>query len=364
MRKMSILAVTGLLLLSACARPKPETRLFPTPQIPFHPKTYVCYQTPVPVQIDGRLDDPAWKKAVWTDDFVDIRGKAAPKPRFRTRVKMLWDKRYFYVAAELSEPDVWATLTQHDAVIYHDNDFEVFIDPDGDTHDYYEFEINALNTGWDLLLTRPYRDGGDAVNDWDIHGLKSAVQVNGTLNHPGDVDRGWTVELAFPWEALAECAHKPAPPRDGNQWRINFSRVEWRVQVQNGTYEKQCDPRTGKPLPEDNWVWSPQGLINMHYPEMWGFVQFSKKAVGMGQEDFQPKEIDSVKWALRKVYYAEQTAYLNQKHFVKAIPARWAPKGFPLTIVSGTDFFVATIQSRDGVLWHIREDGLVWKGKE
>ena len=52
--------------------------------------------------------------------------------------------RYFYVAAEMEEPHVWGTLTQHDAVIFQDNDFEVFIDPDGDNHEYYEFEINAL----------------------------------------------------------------------------------------------------------------------------------------------------------------------------------------------------------------------------
>ena len=48
--------------------------------------------------------------------------------------------------------------TQHDAVIFHNNDFEVFIDPDGDTHNYYELEINALNTVWDLFITKPYRE--------------------------------------------------------------------------------------------------------------------------------------------------------------------------------------------------------------
>jgi hypothetical protein len=26
---------------------------------------------------------------------------------------------------------------------------------------------------------------------------------------------------------------------------------------------------------EDNWVWSPQGLINMHVPDRWGYVRFS-----------------------------------------------------------------------------------------
>jgi hypothetical protein len=28
-------------------------------------------------------------------------------------------------------------------------------------------------------------------------------------------------------------------------------------------------------LAEDNWVWSPQGLINMHVPERWGWVEFA-----------------------------------------------------------------------------------------
>ena len=63
---------------------------------------------------------------------------------------MLWDDEYFYFAAELIEDQIWATLTERDSVIFYDNDFEIFIDPDGDSHQYYEFEINALNTVWDL----------------------------------------------------------------------------------------------------------------------------------------------------------------------------------------------------------------------
>ena len=30
-----------------------------------------------------------------------------------------------------------------------------------------------LNTTWDLLLTKPYKDGGHAVNAWEITGLKN-----------------------------------------------------------------------------------------------------------------------------------------------------------------------------------------------
>src|SRR5262249_19208575 len=160
-----------------------------------------CHHTTGPINVDGRLDEPDWQQAAWTHDFVDIEGEAKPKPRFRTRAKMLWDDRYFYVAAELEEPHVWGTLTQHDSVIFRDNDFEVFIDPNADSHEYYEFEMNALNAGWDLLLKKPYKDGGPALNEWEIPGLKTAVHVEGTLNNAADQDKGWSVEIAFPWKA-------------------------------------------------------------------------------------------------------------------------------------------------------------------
>ncbi|MFN3684859.1 MAG: carbohydrate-binding family 9-like protein, partial [Fimbriimonadaceae bacterium] len=135
---------------------------------PSLPREYLCFRAPGEIRIDGRLNDPAWATAPWTEDFVDIEGDKRPKPRHRTRAKMLWDDRFLYIAAELEEPHVWATLTRRDSVIFQDNDFEVFLDPDGDTHQYYELEMNALNTLWDLMLIKPYRDGGPAVFHWDF----------------------------------------------------------------------------------------------------------------------------------------------------------------------------------------------------
>ncbi|MGB7294762.1 MAG: carbohydrate-binding family 9-like protein [Candidatus Aminicenantales bacterium] len=287
----------------------PQT--FPEPKIPFAPPHYVCYRAPRALTIDGRLDEPAWKKAAWTELFVDIEGELKPRPRFKTQVKMLWDGDYFYIAAELEEPDIWATLTKRDSIIFFDNDFEVFIDPNGSTHLYYELEINAFGTEWDLLLVKPYRDGGPAVHSWDIQGLKTKVHCDGTINQPGDKDRGWSVEIALPWEVLKECAPGRKLPRAGDQWRVNFSRVEYRVEVKDGKSIKVADPAAGKPLPEDNWVWAPTGLINIHYPEMWGFVQFSDRTVGEGEETFLRRPEEAIKWALRQVYYKQKTRLMN-----------------------------------------------------
>src|ERR1017187_583847 len=113
-------------------------------------RSYLCHKTNSPIVLDGHLDKAPWKEAKWTEEFVDIEGDIRPKPRFRTRAKMLWNDEYLFIGAELEEPHVWANQTMHDSVIFQDNDFEVFIDPNGDNHLYGEFEMNALNTTWDL----------------------------------------------------------------------------------------------------------------------------------------------------------------------------------------------------------------------
>ncbi|PIV81679.1 carbohydrate-binding family 9-like protein [bacterium CG17_big_fil_post_rev_8_21_14_2_50_64_8] len=245
------------------------------------------------------MDDTAWAAAPWTTDFVDIEGDRRPRPRFRTRAKMLWDDRFFYVAAELEEPNLWATLRERDSIIFHDNDFEVFLDPDGDSHLYTEIELTALNTVWDLLLVKPYRDGGPAIHAWDIPGLKTAVHLEGTLNEPGDDDTIWTVEIAIPFGVLAETTRAACPPRVGDRWRLNFSRVQWQLDVRDGQYTKILDADTGNPLPENNWVWSPQRKIAMHEPEYWGIVEFVEKADGAVAAD----AVDRAAWTLRQVSY-------------------------------------------------------------
>ncbi len=360
----------GLLLIVGAASAVPPVRI-PEPKTPFAPFEYVCRRAAGPVDVDGRLDETTWADADWTEVFGDIEGASKPAPRFRTRVQMLWDDAYLYIGAYLEEPHVWATLTARDSIIFQDNDFEVFVDPDGDTHAYYELEMNALNTVWDLLLVKPYRDGGPAVHAWDIQGLKTGVNVLGTLNDPSDRDKAWTVEIALPFAVLKECIPgKPERPAAGDQWRVNFSRVEYRVETDGGAYIKVKDAGTGKPLPEDNWTWTPQGVINIHYPEMWGYVQFSSKTPGKGREKFDRRADEKVKWALRRIYYAEWAHFYENSGFGADIGAlglkdekalRIKGWSFPPVIQTTASLFEAVYASKGGESWHIRQDGLVWK---
>ncbi|MCL2407201.1 MAG: carbohydrate-binding family 9-like protein [Defluviitaleaceae bacterium] len=275
----------------------------PAPGFVFKPPVYVCQRAPfLPSELCGRLDKPFWADAPWTDDFTDIEGDVRPVPRFRTRAKMLWDDEYLYVGAELYGNEIWAHLTERDSVIFYDNDFEVFIDPDGDCQEYVEFEMNALNTVWDLLLTKQYLNGGTPVDAFDIQGLKTAVYIDGVLNDPSADNKMWSVEIAFPLKVLNQVARRNYPA-EGRYWRVGMSRVQWLVDTVANKWVKRINPETGTPYPEDNWTWPATGGVNMHLPETWSFVFFTDATKPGKRFEIPPHEF--VRWQLRKLYYAQ-----------------------------------------------------------
>jgi len=259
-------------------------------QAPNPPKSYVCYQPDDKIVIDGKMNEKSWKKAEWTSKFEDIEGDKKPLPLQDTRVKMLWDSEYLYIAAVLDEEHIWAYQNKKDQIVFHENDFEVFIDPDGDTENYYELEINAINNTFDLFLPKTYKKGGRAQIAWDIKNLKSAVSINGTLNNARDKDKSWTLEIAIPFKSLANNNVPAIIPAPNAVWRINFSRVNWQHEIgNNGKYSRRKNTETNKFIPEYNWVWSPQGIINMHFPEYWGNLHFNASSVGKKQKQAKSK---------------------------------------------------------------------------
>ena len=143
----------------------------------------------------------------------------------------------------------------------------MFIDADGSNAFYKEFEMNAANAApnsatWTLCLNAPYDDGGYenssrvfGAQGFDMQ-LLAASWTDGTLNAPSRPSTRWTAEIRFPLAQLATNTSAAVPPRDGDIWRINFSRVEWGVIVVDGRYIKRphcitC-PNPGSSA-EDNW---------------------------------------------------------------------------------------------------------------
>ena len=108
---------------------------------------YTAYRTAAPLTIDGRLDEAAWQAAPRSPRFRDLI--SGGPTLYNTQTALLWDETNLYVGYWVEEPLVVATLTERDALIYNDNDVELFIaGEDG----YYELEINAQGTIYEVFF--------------------------------------------------------------------------------------------------------------------------------------------------------------------------------------------------------------------
>jgi len=303
-----VLAISAAVALSMAGRWKRQRRLR---FFNVYPRQYVVRRGTVD-RIDGDLQKGVWKRAPWSEPFGEIRGFAdAPLGTFptvmqTTKMKMLWDSEYLYIAAQMdyAEGDeITAEFTERNSPIFQkDSDFEVFIDPAGCGHGYKELEINALNTVWNLMLDRPYLDGGKELSGrvatvgqpdfWDVKAQKTATRVVRGKLHDSSRPSKWVCEIALAHSETLECAPVRGPePKVGACWRANFSRVEHRG--------------------ETNWTWGPQiaweaakrkytGFINMHLPDTWGYLVFADDRGAL--EGGQPaSEWQDPTWPVRHV---------------------------------------------------------------
>ncbi|MBQ3954729.1 MAG: carbohydrate-binding family 9-like protein [Clostridia bacterium] len=335
------------------------------PIIPCDPPVCRCVRAEgKPGPLDGDLTKPFWQRGEWLEEFHDIEGDSLPRPWKKTRVKVLWDEEALYVGAELSDDTIWATVTERDDVIFADNDFEVFLAPQQSGHRYYELELNALNTVWDLYMERPQRDRVRRINSWDIRGLETAVKIDGRLNDPTADNRGWSVEMKLPWYSFRESeADSVRPshfaPVPGEVWRMDFSRVEYEVDIVGGKYVKRKGP-DGRPLPEHNWLWAPTGVIDAHMPEMWGYLVFTENG-----EDWPLPEEDEIRFALRRLYYREHIHACRTGRFTDDVRSLIGLEADRYGIrVAVTPSLFEGYAAWKGTLWHIDQDGYIWEGEE
>ncbi len=274
---------------------------FPCPESEI--ESYTAYHIRQPVKVDGKLDEPFWRLAPTSPRFKDI---ITGGPTLHdTRVTVVWDDENLYLGYRVVEPFVRASFTNHNAPVWQENDVEFFV---AGRDSYFEFEINALNTTYEMFFIwedayesggfaavpefarsqlRPFNGVGFSTHprgnrlrhpDWPFPGLRTAVFVDGTLNNDSDRDRGWTVELAFPWRGmkwLAKADNRALPPRDGDEWRMDFSRFN--------SYKEA-------PPAEDSggWVWTRHGAWDSHIPECFARIRFSTNDVSFAATNRSP----------------------------------------------------------------------------
>jgi hypothetical protein len=263
---------------------------------------YTAFKVAVGPETDGNLDKPVWRNATWSKRFVDmVTGEPGI---FDTRVAILWSDTHLYMAFRAEEPFVEARQTERDSIVFLENDLEVFIDG-GDC--YYELEVNAANAVYEVFFIwkdaytkggrfdipefdvhgpQAYTFGGNydrsgasfwrgthprgirwSFTGYDLPGLQTAVQVDGTLNNNSDIDRGWSLEMAIPWDSLGLLANgRSLPPENGDVWTFFLGRFE---RLMSSGLEV---------TPHPAMVLTPHGIYDTHMPDKWSRVEFSTGA--------------------------------------------------------------------------------------
>ncbi|MDR0656885.1 MAG: carbohydrate-binding family 9-like protein [Treponema sp.] len=262
---------------------------------PSEPAHYTSLRIQGPLIINGDLEKQCWKDAEKSGRFVDmVSGEPA---FFDTRMASLWDEQNLYIAYWLEEPLVRASFTERDSLVWFDNDVELFLDGE---NSYYELEINAFNTVYEVFfvyqdaLKQGSRFSGraefDLYNrnvdvlcgfqdfsrfgksrkrwafmDWDFPGLKTGVKVQGSINDPSVTDKGWTVEIALPWEGFGSLLPgQNFPPKKGDSIRAAFFRFE-ALRYHNKTVPESA-----------GWALNAHGVYDSHLPEKFSILHFEE----------------------------------------------------------------------------------------
>lgn len=315
------------------------------------PKSYTLYRASAPLSMDGELNEKSWLNAPWTEYFIDIEGDLKPAPAYKTRVKMLWDMDFLYVAAELEEPHLWANKQPEKDIIFRDNVFKIFIDPDNNVNDDFEIQINPQNKMLFLIMNKPYRDGGTPVTGWNPIGYKSGVKLLGTINNSGDTDKGWIAEIAIP---LAALKFDPLNAKQNTNFRINFLRTNFDFIVKDGVYSKAMD-NNGKAFPPHYSCFTSQGIINMHYPERWAYTVFSDKTPTSPQEKFSLPYSEKQRKYLWLAYYRQKEFFKLNKKYATSLKELNVPESGIL--IDGKNNLLSMEATSKQFLVQIREEG-------
>jgi len=207
---------------------------------------------PGPFKIDGQLDEPGWQQAQRLGPFVHYHGRGTPPNS--TYARLSYDAEALYVGFECQDPDIWTTYTKRDDPIYNQEAVEIFIDVDRDLHTYVELQQSPANVHFDAAFEGRRKNMDTGYNAE----YETALALDGTLNQPDDVDRGFSAEWRIPFNQIKGLS---TPPKPGDSWRINLFRLD---KVRRG----------GRVVDNHASAWSSPLSGDFHNIQRFGWLEF------------------------------------------------------------------------------------------
>lgn len=201
------------------------------------PNIYICRRKDGKLNFDGNLNEPVWRDKLVAKTFY--KSKDLGLAQYQTEVYAMWDERYLYFGAKMSDEDIVGNFKKRDDAIYNEDAFEIFIRPNNTKKFIFEFEFSPLGTIWDGLNSRglPNTSGYREVTtkSWNAEGLLCAVYINGTINDWSDKDEYWSIEIKIPLKNFT-FRNIAQLPKKGDRWSIIFARCESSIYLDNIEY--------------------------------------------------------------------------------------------------------------------------------
>ena len=193
-------ALWGVLLLIFCSVVSAQQT------VPNQKPTVTAVKINSPIELTGKLDNPAWAKAVPVELNYEFRPGDNIPAQHKTTARVLYDNEFIYFGFDCLDNDpksIRANVSDRDK-IYNDDFVIVVFDTYGDYQKSYEFVVNPFGNQGDLLATS---NGEDASMDYIWY---SAASIN---------DHGWTAEMKIPFKSLS------FTEKEEHIWPLHFSRT-------------------------------------------------------------------------------------------------------------------------------------------
>ncbi|BBN81597.1 hypothetical protein PA25_15820 [Pseudoalteromonas sp. A25] len=168
--------------------------------------------------IDGRVNEDEWMGSTVIEQFVEFRPDLGNNPIYPVKARIAYDESYFYVAAQISQPQETITdrvLTQGDR-IWDEDYFGITLDTNFDKRDAYLFHVTPSGVREDGLV-----DGTQYIGEWSTIWYAKTQRT----------EDGWSVEMAIPMQSVSfdptksnwglQLRHKLSKPYKQNFWNIN-----------------------------------------------------------------------------------------------------------------------------------------------
>ncbi|MHA6278730.1 DUF5916 domain-containing protein [Salinimicrobium sp. CAU 1759] len=169
----------------------PQASTEPDVKLPFATRTYTTQSVAglETIKIDGIIDEDTWDAVDWTSDFVEFEPDNNTPPSYQTKMKIVYDEKYLYVAFRCYEPNPEKIVQRMGRRDDFPGDWvELNIDSYNDDRTAFSFTISASGVKGDEFIS----NNGNFDPSWNpIWYTKTNID-----------SEGWTAEVKIPLSQL------------------------------------------------------------------------------------------------------------------------------------------------------------------